>query len=524
LEGLPLAIELAAPRLTLLPPKALLARLARRLPILADGALDLPARQQTMRSAIAWSYDLLEADEQQLFRRLAVFSSGCSLEAAQRVCDGDGPLREEASLLARLAALVDKNLVTVEEQRDGEPRIRMLEMLREFGLERLLEADELADAQRRHAAYFLAFVERGEPPTGRSREDVAELEREHPNVRAALQWAVQSRSLELGLRLAGSLWRFWWMRGYYSEALTWLRNLLELAENATPPVPPAVRAKALHAQVVLLSGVGEFTAAREPCERAIALQRAAGDETGLSGSLTSLGIMLHFRGDAAGARAAHEESLAIRRRLGRDLGVANSLANLSTVAYSLGEFEEAAALAEESALLRRRLGDDSGLAHSLLKLGLAKLGEREYQRAHELFSESLEIGRNLEYTTVIAYALANLGAVAYATGEPEAARLRYREALRILETLGSKSASAAICEEFAPVLCTLGEPLRAAHLLGAAEALRREIGSPRFPSDVARYEGTLAAVRAALGAEAFAAAWNEGASMTLERALAEASG
>lgn len=521
LEGLPLAIELAAPRLLLLSPKALAARLERRLPLLGAGAGDRPERQQTMHGAIAWSYDLLASNEQRLFRHLGVLRGGGTLEAANAVCRDDGDGR---SILFRLAPLVEKNMLWVAEDGITEPRVSVLEMLREFAHERLIESGELAGAQRRHAEYVLQFTAGAEREltSAEQARRLAQLERDHANVRAALEWAAANAQVEIGFRLLSELWRFWWLHGYLNDGIGWFTRFLALRKTTRADVPSELYGKVLRGHVVLLSAMGSYDEALASCTEAIALQRGLGDDVGLGASLTSLGVICQFRGEYARAEEAHGESLAIRTRIGDDAGVATSLSNLSSVAYSQNDLARAAELGGDSVAIYRRLGHKSGLAHALTKLGLVASSEHEYRRAEEFFNESLRVQRAIGNTGSIMYSLVNLGAVAHKRGDDNLAREHYREALELLDAVQNKSAVAKTLEDIAATIAALGDPTRAARLFGAADALRTTLRSPLFPAERAEYEAELAKIRAMLGDDAFDVQWRIGASNTPERALEEA--
>jgi predicted ATPase/transcriptional regulator with XRE-family HTH domain len=524
LEGLPLAIELAAPRLRLLPPKALAARLDRRLPLLGEGALDLPQRHQTMRGAIAWSFDLLSAEEQSLFAALATLHGGGSLEAARALAGADE--RDNRSFLLRLAALVEKSMLVLEETDDGEPRVAILEMLREYAYERLEAGGELAAARARHAAHFLEFARTAQARLNGADQAVwvRRLEREHPNLRAALQWGLESNHDEFGLRLVCALWRFWWTRGYWSEGVTWCRRFLDAAAVAQTSAAKSLRADALRALAALLSALGDFGEALEVCREAEGLQRELGNEAGLASTLTTLGIALQFRGDASGAMAAHEESLEIRRRLGDEPGIAKSLSNLASISYTDGEPERTVLYAEESAAIYRRLGNSLGVAHALVRLGLVAAQQSRFERAERLFAECLHLHRELENTGGIFNATVNLAGVALKRGQYDVALARLREALGAVEAFPNKAAIAATFESVAAALTGTGDPQRAVRILGAADALRRAIGSPVFPAELAEYEANIAALRNTLGAEAYDDEWQIGATMSLERTLDEVRG
>jgi len=521
LEGLPLAIELAAPRLLLLAPKALAARLERRLPLLGDAAADRPQRQQTMHGAIAWSYDLLSEGEQQLFRRLSVLHGGGSLEAAAAIAGNHG---DDRSILFRIAPLVDKNMLTLADNADSEPRVSMLEMLREFAHERLVESGELADAQRRHAEYVLAFTQTGTGQLSGAAQAqwLTRFELEHGNIRAALQYLSRESAAASGFRLVAAVWRFWWLHGHLTEGIGWIRRFLALRGGSPANVPDPLYASVLRAFVVLLSALGNFGEALASCEEALALQRKIGDEPGLGASLTSLGIIFQFRGEYDRAQDVHEEGLAIRRRLGDQLGIASSLSNLASVAISKNELARAAALGSESAEIYRAIRHETGLAHALMKIGLAVAGEGRHQAAEELFAECLRIQRAVGDTGSIYYSIANLAGTAYHRGDYATAVARYHEALDLLDVMPNKSALAGTLDGIAATIAALGDPSRGARLLGAADALRRSIGTTLFPSEMRNYEASVASIRAMLGDEAFDVQWRIGASVTLQRAIEEA--
>ncbi len=507
LDGLPLAIELAASRVLTLPPRALVAPLQRRLPLLADGALDRPPRQQTMHAAIAWSYDLLSEEERQLFRILSVLAGGGSLEAAA-VLAGDGGARP---ILERLAPLVEKSLITLEQDSTGEPRVAMLEMLREFGQERLAQSGELAAARRVHAQLVLDFV----------RRDAPDYAREQRNIEAALEWAQSRGETEFGLRMIGALWRFWWLRRHLAEGIRWIATFCALRNAAPSGVDDALYATALAAKAALLSALGNFNEALGPCEEAIALQRAAGDDAGLAVSLTSLGVIMHFCAERARAENAHAESLQISERLGDEAGVAACLSNLASLALSAGDVAGAQEPAQRSVAMYRRFEDRSGLSHALTALGQVAVARREYARAEELFHEALVLQRAVGDFGSPHDALANLAAAAHRRGEHELALARYGEAFDLLGAVPNKAALAWMLEGLAAATAAVGDAARAARLLGAARTLRTAVGAPVSPAQRAEYEAEVAAVRATLGDDAFLVQWRIGLSMTLERALDE---
>lgn len=463
LDGLPLAIELAASRVKTLPPQALLARLERQLDILTGGARDLPRRHQTMRATIAWSYDLLDEGEKTLFRRLAVFAGGCTPEAIGALYTaldgpgpepGPGPGPEPPSVAAMpggdtldldlLAALVDKSLLEQADPAEAEPRIRMLRTVREYGLEALRASDEAGSVHRCHALYFVPFAEAAEAALAGPQQAtwLERLEREHDNLRAALRWAWESGEIGVGLRLAAALWRFWYVRGYPGEGREWLERLLALHDADSHTVPAAVRAHAL----------------------------------------AGAGMLTYSQGDYVRATALFEQALDLYRPEGDRRGVATTLNYLASVARDQGDSRRAMALYEESLALRRDLGDARGIAASLNNLGLLARDRGEYERATGLHRESLELLRRVRDGLSAAACLEGLAAVAGARGRRE----------------------------------------RAAQLYGAADALRAAGETPLPPADRALHDRAMDDSRAALGQEGFAAAWARGCALSFDEAIADA--
>jgi predicted ATPase len=602
LDGLPLAIELAAARIKLLPPQAILTRLGRRLELLRGGARDMPERHQTLRQAIAWSYDLLEAGEQVLFRRLAVFARGCALEAAEAVCQAvDAPAAgagQSLDVLDGVASLVDKSLLRQQEQESGEPRFRMLETIREYGLECLRASGEEPAVRRAHADYYRTLAEEAEPAlTGSDQATWLELlEAEHDNLRAALRWAEEGGEAESGLRLAGALCQFWLIRGHLREGREWLARLLGLA-GASPRT--AARAKALTRAGHLAHNLGDFTAARALFEESLALWRELGDQQGIAASLNDLGWVVLCQGDYAVARSLSQEGLALWRELGDQQGVATSLHNLGRVAHCQGDYAAARSLHQESLALRQALEDKRGIAFSLAHLGWAMHKQGDYGRAMALLEEALalfqevgvkqlfaltsallaevahdqgedrraavlieqsvtlfrELGAKQEVALALsifgtiahaqgdngrvlalleeslalqreigikwgmATALNRLGAVAHAQGDDGRATALYEESLTLCRELGDQHGLAECLEGLAGMAVAQRQLERAAQLLGAAAALRDAIGAPLSPSECARYDRHVSAVRAGLGEAACAAVWATGKAMPQEQVI-----
>ncbi len=546
LDGLPLAIELAAARVTLLPPHALLERLEYRLPLLVGGACDLPERQQTLRAAIAWSYDLLHAGEQALFRRLGVFAGGVALAAVEAVCGVGGDLEGDA--LAWLTGLVDKSLLQRAEGPGGEPRVGMLETLREYARERLVAHGELEATERAHAAYYLALAERAEPELTGPGQAVwlARLEREHDNLRAALRWSREGGEVEVGLRLAGALWRFWYTRGHISEGRRWLEPLLDDRREAVS----TVRARALNGAGNLAWVHGDYARARTAHEKSLTLRRALRDTQGIAMALGNLGLVAKATGDLqpirkivreayaaaervfrhfpdrllAQARRLLQESLALWRELGDTWGIALALSNLGLVIQNQGDDGLAEALYTESLALRQQRGDTAGIALSLDNLGNLAYMQGNLARAKTLHEESLTLKREVGDVGGAMASLMNLWLVTAAQGNAQSKIARVRvlieENLTLINECGNTADIVNFVEELAEVVAKEGQPAKAARLLGTAAARRAATGAARLPRDQTSYDCTVITVRAALGEKAFATTWAAGAALSLEQAVA----
>ncbi len=554
LDGLPLAIELAAAWCRLLSPQALLARLERRFKLLTGGPRDLPVRQQTLHDTVAWSYDLLRPEEQIVFRRLAVFAGGCTLDAAEWVI-GDGLRvmeRDTASLsntqhpapgtpalsvdvLESVSALVDQSLLRQDVGADGESRYAMLQSVREFGLDRLEEAGERDGTRRSLATWCLDLAEAAEPElTGPEQGRwLDRLEAEHDNLLAALTWASSmppatggvdstpepspSRA-ELGLRLAAALWRFWVARGYLNAGSDRLDRALAVADGASA----AARAKAHQHRGNLAIDQGDYARARDHYAASLKLRRAMDDRLGIATSLNGLGLLAGYAGDYAGARALHEEALALRRDLGDRQGLGNSLSNLGNIASNEGNDDQARALHEEALAVRAALGDPGGVAYSHLNLGDVARCMGDPVTARSRAEESLTLFRQVGDKLGVGYALALLGWLAQEDGALQEAGERFVGALVLRRELGDRRGLAECLEGLAGTSVAAGLAASGARLFGAAEALREAIGAAVPPRDRDRYAEQVEAARTSLGPNAFAAAWTVGRALSLDDALSEA--
>jgi predicted ATPase len=480
LDGIPLAIELAAARARSMSVEGMSQRLDQCFRLLTGGSRMAPRRQQTLRALIDWSYDLLSDAEKTLLWRVSIFSGGWTLEAVEQVCVGEGIADWE--VLDLLTSLADKNLLLAEE-REGATRYRLLETVRQYARERVQEPGEEARWHGRHLTYFLALAEEAEPLLigADQRAWLDRLETENDNLRAAMAWAAASGGDAVaGLRLAGALWRFWYFRGYLSEGRGWLSRLLAAAPRGQAA---AARAKAL----------------------------------------IWAGTLATYQGDYPAARALCEEGLALQRELGDRLGIANALSNLGGLATLQGDYPVGRALLEESLAIRRQLGDQWGISTSLGLLGSAALDQGDYPLARALHEESLTIKRELRHRYGMALELHYLGAVTQEQSESRSARSLFEESLAIRRELGDRLGIAESLEGLASGVSAMGRPDRAARIWGGAERLREEIGCPVKGNERLRYDRHVAAARAALADDAaFELTWQEGRAMTLDRVVEDA--
>ncbi len=568
LDGLPLAIELAVARLKLLSPQALLARLEHRLGTLTGGAQDLPTRQQTLRSTLKWSYDLLNEREQRLFRQLSVFVGGCTLEAVEAISAtlGDVTLDEVTSLL-------DKCQLQRIEQAGDEPRLLMLETVREYGLELLATHEEIEATRDAHAAYYLWLSERAEPNLTGAEQGrwFNRLAQEYENLRTALRWLVEraetgmkGEQAEMALRLGGALWGFWTVRGRWSEGRSFLERALATGKGAVA----SVRAKALNAAGMLAYLQNDHAQAEALCSESLALfrelaARSPGDSTfklGIASSLIRLGQVAKVRRNYPAARTLLKESLALSKEVGNRRSMADALLLLARVAINQGEYGEACSLLEEDLALSREIGDAWSVAVALYHLARALFAQGDLARARELLKESLAIHRELGSREGIAYALRLTGQLAFQQsddttarplleesvaifeevgdkggvaislsrlasvvafhGDTDAARALFEQSLALLREVDDKEGIASCLEGLAGVIAAQGEPVRAVLLWGAVESLRETLNAPISSIACTSYDRAVAVVCAQLGEKVFAATWAEGRTMTPEQALA----
>ncbi|HEU4321835.1 MAG TPA: tetratricopeptide repeat protein [Roseiflexaceae bacterium] len=532
LDGLPLAIELAAARARLLPPQALLARLSggthiSPLDLLARSTEDVPARQQTLRNTIGWSYELLSPAEQQVFRWLGVFVGGCSLDAAEQVCGGFGAATQPPKapkIYDLLASLIDQSLVAQGLDAGGEPRFTMLTTLREYALERLADCGELQAARRAHAAYFLSLTEQAEPTfQGAAQQTwLARLEADHDNMRAALSWMCGTGAGEDALRCAAAFWQFWLVRGYLSEGQSWIANILALPAAAAPTLN---RAR-------VLNGGGLIAWIRSMPRAAIALLgeslglfRQLGNKHGCAWALNHLAQVAFAEARFDDVIALGEESLALFQEIGAVWNSAWVLLNLGDALWAQGHGERASALFAESLSLFHDSGDKRGTAWAIDHLARVAQAQGDYQRAAAFLGESLSLFRELGDRSGCAWALGRMAQLAEATGERQRARALYAESLGISQALGDKSAIAACLISLANLTFLEGRAEHAVSMLGAADLILASL-APRLNGPVrTTLERFTADGRALLDPVVFSAAWAAGqanpADQVIARVLAE---
>jgi predicted ATPase/DNA-binding SARP family transcriptional activator/DNA-binding CsgD family transcriptional regulator len=519
LEGLPLAIELAAARIKMLPPQALLERLKDRLKLLTGGPRELSERQRTLRSTIEWSYALLDEVEQVLFGRLAVFSGGRTLQAIEAICDAQGDLPVDA--FEGVSSLLDKSLIRQEEGPNGELRFVMLETIHEFAREKLEESSEAEQIKHAHAQYFLALAEKAVPELkgANQLEWLERLEIEHDNVRAALSWMLERGETELALQLGAAFSWFWEWRSYYAEGRRWLEEALRMDSQA----PAATRANALAMAGNLAERQGDYDRSVELCEEGLELLRQTeeGGEAKLY-LLLSLGNALDARGDSERARELFEEGLALSQEEGQEWFTGVFLHNLALSSSSQGDHERAIELLEQSAAIARRLGDQYLTAYYLMNLGNEYLSTEDHERAATLLEESLASFRVLGARGEVAWSLGSLGWAALLRKDFEQAETLFQESLALNRELGRKPYSASCLEDLACVASARGEAMRAAQLWGAAETLHQATGYPQDPIAQAEMEPYLASARSQIHETVWAKAWEEGQAMTLEEAISYA--
>jgi predicted ATPase len=520
LEGIALAIELAAARVRLLTPEQMAARLNDRLRLLAGGSRTAPARHQAMRAAIDWSYELLSNSERTLLQRLSVFIGGWTLEAAEGVCGAETLSREDVMNL--LGRLVDRSLVLSEPGPGVTARYRLLETVREYAAERLREEDEAEAVSRRHAIWFTDLACAALDDFWWGVDLLTWLDRlssEQANFRSALQWSIRTGDAELGLRLAGGLWVLWSVRGAWDEGRSWLAALLALPGASQQT---AARADAVAAAGQLAFTQGEPAASRAFFAEAVDLQRRVGSQRGLAMAATHVGLAMRSSGEYEVARGMHEEGVALARAAGNQRWEGVSLAALAHNLYLLGEFELARKRAQESVAIARELSQTLDLSIPVYVLGRAEASLGDPTAARRAYEETLTVWRETGDARSAPWALAGLASVAIAEGSYAEARKLLDEAVVLSRSLGSQVGLFYTLETWAMLAAAQGRPAPAFRLAGAAAALRSKMEHPISRPEQAELERWLAPARAELGDTAVSAAWAEGRDLTAQAAVAYA--
>jgi predicted ATPase len=526
LDGLPLAIELAAPRVKMLPPAAMLARLESRLDLLTSQARDLPARQRALRTTIEWSHGLLSVAEQKLFRRLSVFAAGCSLEGAEAVCDTRVDL--EIDLLDGMSSLLDKSLLRQVETQQSEPRFMMLETLREYGLERLAASGEEEATRRAHAAYCLVLAEEGnrQLTTAESEEWLALCDAEHDNFRAALNWLVDCKNAEWALRLGMALFWFWESREHLAEG----RERLEAILKIQTPVPltkergqAAARALTLAKcrcyAATLAACQGDLDSATQVFQECLEICRELGDRKGMIATLRGLGMNSSFHGDWAAARSWFEQGLHACRELGDPPETASALSNLADVANAQGEDALARSLLEEALSIFHELGNGVGVAWSFNHLGDMARDRGDLAEARRFYQEGADSFGKVGDRWGLARSLADLGYLACQQDDPATAHSFFGQALRIFLDLRHQRGIAKVLEGFAFLAAQQHNAERALTLAGAAASLRQTMQAPPRPGEQTKLDQALQSAWQHKDPEPAQAAWTAGRNMRLEQAV-----
>lgn len=515
LDGLPLAVELAAARTKLLSPSAILDRLQSRLLLLTGGALDLPERQQTLRNTIDWSHGLLNEEEQKLFRRFSVFVGGCTLEAAEAICNTNRDLGID--LFDGLTSLVDKNLIQRIEQQEPEPRFTMLETIREYAVERLASCGEDATARRAHAAYCLVLAEEGNPELGPAEREtwLGRCDQEIDNFRSALDYLFDQHNLDWGLRLSMALFRFWDMREHLSEGRARLENILSLTNSGYSKE----RARICIFLGALATAQGDFAPAERYVKQSLSLYELANDRRGIAAALNALGIGARDSGNCQLAEEYFERSLEHWRMLSDRLSTARCLHNLATVAKIQGDYGRAKLGLSEAAQIFQEVGDASGAAWSINQQGDIAHEQGNLTLARNFYESALKAFRATADRWGSARSLADLGHVYCEQGEYAAAYGAYRQAVELFFELGHKRGIARSFEGFACLAAAQHQGERALKLAAAAKHMRQMINAPLPQAEQEKLDRILSSSWELLGDAAGERAWADGSALSIESAI-----
>jgi predicted ATPase/serine/threonine protein kinase len=516
LDGLPLAIELAAARIKLLSPSAMLVRLEGCLNLLTGGARDLPTRQQTLRGTVDWSYGLLNPAEQTLFRRLSVFTGGCTLEAVEAVCDTAGDLGLDA--LDGMTSMVDKSLAQQVEAA-GETRFVMLSTIREYALERLAASDDVAATRRSHAAYYLVLAEEGASEAAAHPEWLDRFEVEHDNFRAALEYLIKTGDADWGLRLGTALFHFWESREYLTEGRNRIARLLAL-EGAS--ARPKLRSRLLFSAAVLAGEQGDYTSAQQLFEDSLETCLELDDHRGVAVALNALAVNARDRGETTTASFLFERCVAIWRDVGEPADIARALSNLANVTKLQGEAARASSLYDECLALFRKVGDVAGIAWTLNYQGDVARESNDLTAARSFYEQSLAAFSLSRDGWGIASTLSDLASLSWDQGDNDEARRLYGESIQMFQNLGHKRGIARVLECLAANAAAQSNAEQSLRFAGAAAALRERLGTPLTPAEQHKVEKVLEFARRTLGNAAGLTAWMEGWALPVEQAIQEA--
>ncbi|HLM80404.1 MAG TPA: protein kinase [Terriglobales bacterium] len=518
LDGLPLAIELAASRIKLLSPATILTRLESSLSLLTGGARDLPLRQQTLRDTVNWSYNLLNAAEQSLFRRLSVFIGGCTLEAAEAVCNTKADLGLD--VFDGMASMVDKSLTHQLEEASAERRFLMLSTIREFALERLAESGEEFATRRAHAAYYVVLAEECGGELSSHPEWVGRFDLERQNFREALEFLIGTGDADWGAHLGSALFHFWEMREHFAEGRALLGRLLKLPGAGQPKM----RARLSFYAAIFAGAQGDFVSAQKLQEESLKACRDLHDHRGVAVALNALGVTARDRGDLETAGSLFEQCVATWRELGSPIDTARALSNLANVLRLQGDLARAHALYDECLTIFHAAGDSTGVAWTLNYLGDLLRESVDSIAARSYYEQSLSAFRQLGDGWGIASALCDLARLSAAQGKHQDAERLYGEGIRMFQDLGHKRGIARVLESFAVSAAAQSRAEQSLRLAGAAAALRLRIGAPLIPAEQSRLEKKLEPARNMLKNAAGLEAWSTGWEMSLEEAVHEALG
>jgi predicted ATPase len=518
LDGLPLAIELAASRVKLLSPTAMLTRLESSLNLLTGGARDLPVRQQTLRGTVNWSYSLLNAAEQSLVRRLSVFTGGCTLEAVEAVCDTKADLGID--VLDGMSSMVDKSLIQQLERPGVEPRFLMLSTIREYALERLVESGEEFATRRAHAAYYIVLAEECGEDLSTHPEWLERFDLEHQNFRDALEFLIRTSDADWSTRLGAALFHFWETREHFAEG----RGLLERLLHLPGAVQPKMRARLLFYTAVLASSQGDFDSAQKLHKESLKACRDLRDHRGVAVALNALGVTTRDRGDLDTACSLFEQCVATWRELGSSIDIARALSNQANVARLQGKYPLAHALYDECLALFHAVGDNTGVAWTLDYLGDLARESVDSIASRSYYEQSLSAFRRLGDSWGIASVLSDLARLSAADGQHRHAENLYGESVKIFRDLGDNRGIARVLECFAVGAAEQSRPQQALRLAGATAALRQRIGTPLIPAEQSKLERKLEIARNMLSNAADLEAWSSGWEMSVEEAVQEVLG